>query len=185
MTREIMAGYEVDPDRIAIAGLSAGGAAAAIMGQTYPDLFTCVGVHSGLACGAARDMSSAMAAMRAGHAGRGGAGAKPVPTIIFHGQADHTVNVRNAGQVAAQAAADASLTTREEKGQARGGHAYTRTLFLDVDGEAVVEQWVVAGGGHAWFGGSAAGSYTDPRGPDATSEMLRFFALHQKSRSSV
>ena len=180
ITREIMAGYAVDPARVSIAGLSAGGAAAAIMGQAYPDLFAAIGVHSGLACGAARDMSSAMAAMRGGNAGRGAAGAPLVPTIIFHGQSDHTVSVRNAEQVAAQAAADASLTTREETGQAPNGRAYTRTLFLDRGGKAVIEQWLVQGGGHAWFGGSESGSYTDPRGPDATSEMLRFFASHAK-----
>ena len=178
ITREIMAGYAIDPARVYVAGLSAGGAAASIMGQAYPDLYAAVGVHSGLACGAARDLSSAMAAMHSGSTGRGAAGGRAVPTIIFHGQADHTVNPRNAEQVAAQAAADAALTTREETGRSAGGLAYTRTLFLGGDGSPLIERWLVQGGGHAWFGGSEAGSYTDPRGPDATSEMLRFFAAH-------
>ncbi len=180
ITREIMAGYAIDPARVYVAGLSAGGAAAAIMGQAYADLYAGVCVHSGLACGAARDMPSAMAAMRAGSVGRGAAGARAMPTIIFHGDADHTVNLRNAEQVAAQAAAEAALTTREEAGRSAGGQAYTRTLFLARDGKPVMEQWLVHGGGHAWFGGSEAGSYTDPRGPDATGEMLRFFATHRK-----
>ena len=179
ITREIMEGYAIDPARIYAAGLSAGGAAAAIMGQTYPDLYAAIGVHSGLACGAARDMSSAMAAMRAGSPGHGAAGAATMPTIIFHGQADYTVNARNAEQVAAQAAAESSLTAQEETGQAEG-RAYTRTLYLGADGEPVIEQWMVQGAGHAWFGGSNAGSYTDPRGPDATAEMVRFFGAHRK-----
>jgi poly(hydroxyalkanoate) depolymerase family esterase len=180
ITREVMAGYAVDPARVYAAGLSAGGAAAAIMGQTYPDLFAAIGVHSGLACGAARDMSSAMAAMRAGSAGRDAAAAHIIPTIIFHGSADHTVNARNAGQVAAQAAAGGALAATEEAGQSTGGHAYTRTLYAGPDGVAVIEQWLVQGGGHAWFGGSALGSYTDPMGPDASAEMLRFFAAHAR-----
>ena len=180
ITREIMAEYAIDPARIYVAGLSAGGAAAAIMGQAYPDLYAAIGVHSGLACGAARDMSSAMTAMRAGSPGQGAASAATMPTIIFHGQADYTVNARNADQVAAQAAADATLTAQEENGQSPGGHAYTRTLYLGVDGKPVIEQWRVEGGGHAWFGGSDSGSYTDPRGPDATAEMVRFFNAHRK-----
>jgi poly(3-hydroxybutyrate) depolymerase len=60
-----------------------------------------------------------------------------------------------------------------------GGHAYSRTLHADARGQTILEQWVIHGNGHAWSGGSPAGSNTDPQGPDATREMLRFFLEHR------
>jgi poly(hydroxyalkanoate) depolymerase family esterase len=183
ITRQVMRDYAVDPWRVYVTGLSAGGAAAAIMGDAYPDLFAAIGVHSGLACGAARDMPSAFAAMRGGGvtgtaAMRSTAQRRIVPAIVFHGDRDSTVNPRNADAVVAQSAQAAVLSDSVEQGRAAGGHAYSRTLSTDAAGRTVIEQWVVHGAGHAWFGGSAAGSYTDPRGPDATREMLRFFLEH-------
>ena len=181
ITLQIMQDYAVDPRRVYVAGLSAGGATAAIMGEAYPDLYAATGVHSGLACGAARDLTSAMAAMRQG----GGAhlaapGKQAIPAIVFHGDRDTTVHPRNGDEVIAQASPAATLRMRAEDGRAPGGHAYTRTLHADAAGRTVLEQWVVHGAGHAWSGGSAAGSYTDPRGPDATREMLRFFLEHPR-----
>ena len=187
ITRQVMRDYAVDPQRVYVAGLSAGGAAAAIMGDTYPDLYAAIGVHSGLACGAASDMPSAFAAMqgggvhRAAGAPRSGAQRRVVAAIVFHGDRDTTVNPRNADAVVAQSAQAAALKTHVEEGQVPGGHSYRRTLRTDANGQTVIEQWVVHGAGHAWFGGSPAGSYTDPRGPDATREMLRFFLEHPRS----
>jgi len=187
ITRQIMGDYAVDPQRVYVAGLSAGGAAAAIMGVTYPDLYAAVGVHSGLAAGAASDLPSAVAAMRQGGAAgsrRSGSGSgvtgdrQMVPTIVFHADQDHTVHPCNGAQVIRQARAGADLRTEVERGRVARGHAYSRTLYADANGQPLLEQWVVHGGGHAWSGGSPAGSYTDPRGPDATREMLRFFLEH-------
>ena len=189
MTRQIMRDYPVDPQRVYVAGLSAGGAAAAIMGATYPDLYAAVGVHSGLAVGAASDMPSAFAAMQGGAAAHAASGRVPmagqqriVPTIVFHGDQDRTVNPRNGDQVIAQArgasATALQATATVQQGQVSGGRSYRRTLHADAQGQTVLEQWVVHGAGHAWSGGSAAGSYTDPQGPDATREMLRFFLAH-------
>ncbi|HSI41111.1 MAG TPA: PHB depolymerase family esterase [Xanthobacteraceae bacterium] len=182
LTREIMAHHAVAPGRIYIAGLSAGGAAAAVMAANYPDLFAAAGVHSGLACGAARDMASAFDAMRQGMREGGPAPqpqtpqGPPVRTIVFHGDKDSTVNPVNGEQVLAQFRAGAGeLKPDVAAGRAAGGLDYTRTRLSDRDGRPLFEKWIVHGAGHAWSGGTSAGTYTEPRGPDASREMLRFF----------
>ncbi|RKT45951.1 extracellular catalytic domain type 1 short-chain-length polyhydroxyalkanoate depolymerase [Thiocapsa rosea] len=190
ITREIIRDYAVDPDRVYIAGLSAGGAAAAIMGATYPDLYAAIGVHSGLAYGAADDMPSALLAMRQGGASSDTSrhrhhwpdGKAPlVPTIVFHGDLDTTVNPINADQVIAGTPGVARLRKTLSQGESAGGIRYTRSVYADDAGRAQLEQWVLHGAGHAWSGGSADGSYTEPRGPDASREMLRFFMQHARS----
>ena len=181
ITRQIMRDYSVDPKRVYVAGLSAGAAAAAIMGATYNDLYAAVGVHSGLACGAAVDLPSALLAMRQG----GGwddravlSDRTAVPTIVFHGDRDNTVHPINGDQVLEQSARARSTQKKVHRGRVPGGHAYTRTTHIDASGRGIFEHWNIHGAGHAWSGGSPAGSYTDPRGPDATREMLRFFLEH-------
>jgi len=182
ITRQIMRDYSVDPQRVYIAGLSAGGAFAAVMGAAYPDLYAAIGVHSGLACGAANDVPSAFAAMRQGHQSAAGddvpddAGAL-VPTIVFHGDADQTVHPRNGDHVIGRSRSS-TLDKKVHRDRVPGGHAYTRTVYADGTGRALLEQWNIHGAGHAWSGGSPAGSHTDPRGPDAAREMLRFFLEH-------
>ena len=129
ITREVMRDYTVDPRRVYVAGLSAGGAAAAIMGDAYPELYAAIGVHSGLACGAAHNLASALRAMKRGGDGRRAARmpARVVPTIVFHGDQDTTVNPRNAEAVVAQtaqASPDASpLTVEMRKEQFRAATA--------------------------------------------------------------
>ena len=179
ITRQIMRNYSIDPKRVYVAGLSAGGAAAAIMGTTYADLYAAVGIHSGLACGAASDLASAFMAMRQGAGSQAVAEAgSPVPTIVFHGDRDTTVHPDNGGRILKQSARATSPTTKVLRGRVPHGHAYTRTILTDAGGRAISEQWNIHGAGHAWSGGSPAGSYADPRGPDATREMLRFFREH-------
>jgi poly(hydroxyalkanoate) depolymerase family esterase len=185
ITYQIMRDYSVDPQRVYIGGLSAGGAAAAVMGATYPDLYAAIGVHSGLACGAAIDIPSAFAAMRQGESSASMSGnisavlghGWDVPTIVFHGDQDNTVHPRNGDHVIAQRRT-AKLQKKIHRSRAPGGHAYTRTVHTDASGRAMFEHWEIHGAGHAWSGGSSAGSYTDPRGPDAAREMLRFFLEH-------
>ncbi len=176
ITRAVMAAHNVDPARVYVAGLSAGAAAAAIMGAAYPDLFAAVGVHSGLAPGAATDVSTAFAAMRQGSAGHPARRGRAMPTIVFHGDRDRTVHPVNGQHVLAQAGAGAALTSHVSRDAPPGRHAYTRTVHTDSQHRPVLEHWLLHGAGHAWSGGSADGSYTDPQGPDASREMMRFFA---------
>lgn len=200
MTQEIIRTYHVDPQRVYIAGLSAGGAMAAVMANTYPEIFAAVGLHSGLPHGAAHDMMSAFAAMRNGMPGSGSRQRPastnqprpPVPAIVFHGDRDTTVHPRNSDQALAQCMANqpprasradnrGNRRIATEKGAVPGGREFTKVMRYDDDGNLLAEQWTIHGAGHAWSGGNSKGSYTDPKGPDASREMLRFFMLHKKA----
>ena len=180
LTREIMAEFNVAPARVYVAGLSSGGAAAAVMAMTYPDIYAAVGIHSGLACGSAGSMSGALSTMRRGALLRPLQATHPVPTIVFHGDRDTTVSPINGDQAIVQAQPGADLTTATLEGHSAGGMAYTRTILTEPDGLWSAEHWVLHGAGHAWAGGHPAGSYTDPTGPDASREMLRFFLSHTR-----
>jgi poly(hydroxyalkanoate) depolymerase family esterase len=183
ITRDIIAAHPVDPARVYIAGMSAGGAMAAIMVATYPDLYAAAGIHSGLPAGCAHDLPSALAAMKGGkrhgrrHHAQSDQGAPRRPIIVFHGDADATVNIANAAQL---------VQGFEPR---RGGDAPRRvetsrrscTVASLVSSDGIdAELWTVHGAPHAWSGGDTRGSYTDPTGPDASAEMLRFFLAHPK-----
>jgi len=178
MTRKAAVEHGVSRDQTFVAGLSAGAAMAVILGETYPDVFSAVGAHSGLAFGAAKDVPSAFAAM----AGRnrsvaGSAGTdSTVRTIVFHGSTDSTVHPANGEQIAQDIVSRCSEPTIESMKQgAAGGRSFDRKITTTADGLTKLEHWVVDGLGHAWSGGQPEGTYTDPRGPDASSEMIRFF----------
>ena len=196
LTRRVMREYAVDPTRVYVAGLSAGGAMAVVLAATYPDLFAAVGVHSGLPYKAGEGPLSAWLAMRLGApavaSGQAPAGARGVPLIVFHGDADRTVSPANASQLVAQWArrsglVDAALPARLveptflRRRRAPGGHAYTQAVYRSGD-RTVIEQWTVHGLAHAWSGGSPTGSYADPLGPDASAELVRFFDRHRLAR---
>ncbi len=184
MTWEIIDRWQADSARIYVAGLSAGGAMAAIMGAAYPDLYTAVGVHSGLPVGRARDMITGLAAMKKvgpDTGSKAGQLRQRVPVIVFHGDQDDVVHSANGEAVLEQFlrpvpdSAGESLRRVQEPGTTSGGRRYTRTAMFDRTGRSVAEHWQLYGAGHAWSGGSRAGSHTDPAGPNASAEMLRFF----------
>lgn len=216
ITREIAANYPVDSRRIYVAGLSAGAAMAVILGETYPELYAGVGAHSGLPYAAAHDVASAFAAMGGGRAGMPdlanlpgmsklpgmsslpGTASGPrkkvahfVPTIVFHGDQDHTVAMGNGVEIIQQAASARTGNTGErplapttQSGVAPGGRGYSRTVHSDAHGHPRIESWTLHGAGHAWSGGSAQGSYTDGTGPDASAEMVRFFMAQPTAGSA-
>ncbi|AVS80935.1 esterase [Paracidovorax avenae] len=190
IVQEVAARHAVDPGRIFVAGLSAGAAMAVVMGETYPELFAGIGAHSGLPYGSARDIPSALAAMKGGRRGAGGHGTRadhaagqphrqmvqPVPIIVFHGDRDHTVQHSNGVQIVEHARrAHGTSASSTQTGEARGGRKYSRTVHTCGQGHACIESWTLHGAGHAWSGGDANGSYTDARGPDASVEIVRFF----------
>lgn len=175
MTRQVLREHGGDAERVYVAGLSAGGAMAAVMAAAYPELYAAVGVHSGLPVGAAHDLMSGLNAMKGApkKIREGAQVGQPVPVIVFHGDHDAIVHPSNGHATFrqfTQGAGGRGLETREERGQ---GH--TRITALDGAGQVMAEHWLLHGAGHAWSGGSAAGSYAVTSGPDASAEMLRFF----------
>lgn len=204
MTQAIMKEHNIDPRRVYIAGLSAGGAMAAIVADAYPEIFAAAGVHSGLPNGAASNVAEALAVMSSGQIGNGRQASvinpgmhgmppiqptKPtqqpqrsVPTIVFHGDQDRTVHPRNGEQVIASVLGSAAAANpRVTQGISANGRRYTSATHHGDAGEVLAEHWLVHGAGHAWSGGHAMGSYTDAKGPDATAEMLRFFFAHPQT----
>jgi poly(hydroxyalkanoate) depolymerase family esterase len=198
LTREIIGRYHLDERRVYVAGLSAGGAMAMVLGVNYPDVYAAIGIHSGLPYAAAHDLPSAFAAMQQGqpnpllspHGKAAGFGKfiHPLPAIIFHGERDTTVHPGNGEQVLAQwikahsgGTAGTQLQVTEQHGQTPGGHRYTRSRYRNPNGLVVLERWWVHGAGHDWSGGSAEGSFTDPKGPEASAEMVRFFLQHARN----
>ncbi|HSP25860.1 MAG TPA: PHB depolymerase family esterase [Saliniramus sp.] len=179
LTRKLMREFDLGRDAVFVAGLSAGGAMAAILADVYPDVFSAAAIHSGLTRGAARDVISAMSAMRSGGVSQGIAPtvamrSLPVRRIVFQGDADSTVHPSNAAMIVAAAVGDDAVPTKTGKRTVRG-RGYARSHFAGSDGAVMLELWMIEGSGHAWSGGRAGGSYTDSKGPDASVQMFRFF----------
>lgn len=192
LTRHVLAGdykgRQADPARVYVAGLSAGGAMAAVVAGLYPGIFAAVGVHSGLPSGAAQDLLSAFGAMRRGARGQ----ATPaMPTIVFHGSADRTVHpdngehISDAALAALRASGLALVKSRSTVGAANEQSSTERVVYRAADGPSYVEHWRVDAGPHAWSGGDAAGSYTDPDGPSASAAMLAFFLQHKRQATAA
>ncbi|MDP3874009.1 MAG: PHB depolymerase family esterase [Methyloversatilis sp.] len=190
LTRQVMQDQDIDPARVYIAGMSAGGAMAAVLARDYPGLYAALGVHSGIAAGRAHDAVSAMRIMASGpdalppdllspteH------GALQLPRIVFHGDADTTVHPSNADALyAAQEPSGDGAASRHASSEATpasdGQRGYTRSALFGTSGVSQGERWIIHGAGHAWTGGDGTQSHTDAAGPDASRQMMRFFLQH-------
>ena len=189
ITGQVMDDYAVDAGRVYVAGFSAGGAMAAVMAAAYPHLYAAAGVHSGLAYAAAGDLGSAYAAMKRGPKPRSRPPAPTLPLIVFHGDRDAIVAPDNAAGLIDDALAGSTdlrlaspATGVTSRGQVPGGHAYTRICYGSPGGGILAERWTIHQSGHSWSGGVPHESYTDPRGPDASEEFIRFFNEHPATR---
>jgi poly(hydroxyalkanoate) depolymerase family esterase len=195
ITDQVRQHYTIDAHRTYVTGLSAGGAMAAVMAATYPDVYAAVGVGSGCEytagapCAGYRSDDPEKAGQRAYQAM--GAHARVVPFIVFHGDQDTTVPPINAeqqvraGQVADDWADDGAengsipvAPTSTVAGQVPGGRSYTVEHYSDGQGHELAQFWLVHGMGHAWSGGNAAVSYADPAGPNESAAMYDFFVAH-------
>lgn len=201
VVREMQRLYNVDADRVYVAGVSAGGAMAVVMGAAYPDLFAAIGVFAGVEFKAATSRTSAFGLLRHGapdpvrqgrlafEAMSVGVRERPktrMPVIVFQGSHDHRVPRGAADQVIAQWAetnacmAGSSgekadpLMEQVREGSVTNGYTFTRHVYSDGDG-LLMEKWIVHGLGHAWSGSPQPSRYGDPKGPNASAEIWRFF----------
>lgn len=205
MVNNVKSQYAIDDDKVFAAGISAGGAMSVIMGATYPDIFSGIGVSAGLEFKAATSMTQAFTAMSSGGPSPTTQGdlayqemqkstVKVMPTIVFHGTSDYTVGTVNGNQVVEQwirtndraddGQANNSINASNRivtTGQVSGGRSYTRYQYLDTSSNSIVEKYEITGMGHAWSGGSTAGNYTDSTGPDATTLMWEFFNQNEST----
>ena len=192
LTQQIRIAHTFDPDRIFVAGMSAGGAMAVVLGEQYPELFAAVGVHSGLPSGVASNVIQALSAMKGGNhpamhqqSTSSIQGVSPPtsgraqPTIIFHGAKDRTVDVANAQAIVSKcisrASQDDNSVTSQHSQPSSGLNAVTVTTYRDSEQRIICEYWHLHSAGHQWSGGNPAGTHTDATGPDASVEMVRFF----------
>jgi len=188
ITREVMAAHAVDPRRVYVAGVSAGAAMAVITAAAYPDLYAAVGSHSGIPYRAAADVPHAIAVMHNGspdpailaYALQDALGRARPALVALHGGADAVVTATNSRQLAAQWAGVLGLSASPAERTTEGGLAVERTRWKAADGSTAIELAIVDGVAHAWSGGSAEGTYTDPRGPDAARLMIDFLLAHHR-----
>lgn len=176
LARTLSHEYGIAPERVFAAGLSAGAAMADVLAETHSEVFSRVGLHSGLPHLSAHDVMSAFAAMKGdGRNGRRSANAKVGRKLIIHGTADPTVHPSNAEEIFDRMRVRHPGSTIVVNRVKTSGREATRQILVGPKGEALAEQLLIDGAGHAWSGGDASGSYADPLGPDASREMVAFF----------
>lgn len=201
ITREVMAGWAVNPQRVYVAGISAGGAMSVIMAATYPDLYAAAMVYAGCQYQGGATCMGAGATLPAEESGRRayeamGSRARVVPVLVIQGDTDPLVPPANAERVVQQflasddwadnGANDGSVNRNRSatrSGQKPGGRSYDIDDYTDAAGCLLAQRWLIQGMGHAWSNATPNGSprdaaLTDPLGPDVSTPTLEFFLSH-------
>jgi poly(hydroxyalkanoate) depolymerase family esterase len=198
LVQAVVAQHRLDPERVYVAGMSAGAGLAALLAIRYPSVFAAVGLHSGVVFGEARSAVAAMDVMRRGSRN------DPVglidatvdvrnfpgmPAIIVHGELDSVVSANNAEQLSTQflrlngfidaTGARRAGETREEK----VADGVVRDFVKN--GRRVVKTCVVRGLGHSWAGGDDTVAFHSSKGPDSTALMWEFFKHQRRVKHSV
>lgn len=176
LVRELQLEYRLDRQSTFAAGLSAGASMAAILGASYPEVFSAVGIHSGVDYAAAHDAASAFAAMRGQSGGaRINSATSGIRTILFHGTKDAVVHPSNADALRDAALGGRATYKIRSEAVDVNGRAATRVDYIDTAGKTQVQDWRIEGAGHLWSGGNSKGSHTDASGPHASDAMVQFF----------
>ena len=194
IVRRVMKRYRVDPARVYVAGMSAGGAMACVLANRYGSMFAACAVHSGLRYRAASSPGTAVAAMRRGSpnsaleaARQSTLASQPsaafVPTLVIHGDRDETVNRINADQIIEQTRTLAEYESVPPRPlieiaerRVAGSHRAYRLRDYARDGRIVLRRIIIEGLGHAWSGGDERHSFNDSQGPDASQLIRKFFS---------
>ncbi|MDP2213541.1 PHB depolymerase family esterase [Phenylobacterium sp.] len=194
MTAHAIATYQLEPERVFVSGLSAGGAMAAVMLAAYPDIFAGGAIIAGLPYGVAGNVGQAMMAMRgsdrrdASALGALARGASPqggrTPRVsIWHGAADHTVNPANAEASAGQWAWMHGLAVEPDETWSPPGRSHSVWRSPE-GGQVMIEKHLIAGLGHGTplavdgpDGAGAVAPYMLEAGVSSSLESLRFWGL--------
>jgi poly(hydroxyalkanoate) depolymerase family esterase len=193
----------IDPQRVYVAGMSAGGAMACLLAVRHSRLFAACAIHSGLMYGAANSPAQALAAMRSGPSPasvdksrrlvRETNESAIVPTLVIHGDRDTTVNPVNADQIIEQLKLRAEdlvdpsaglLLMSEVRRVESGGRPYRQQDWTQ-QGRIVLRKMVVEGLGHAWSGGDPRFDFNDANGPDASRFILDFVMQYQRQTPAI
>ena len=190
ITREVISKYNVDTSRVFIAGVSAGAAMAGLVAAAYPEMYAAAALHSGPEFRAASNVGEALQVMKKGGPDPMQQGllayqamnqrAQIMPVILFQGAKDAVVMPVNGEQATRQWQttndhADDGNQNNSLKIESGRGEGFSFTRASQKNGRVIIEYFLIDALGHAWSGGSSAGTYTDPKTLDATAEMIRFF----------
>ena len=205
MTRQIMKQREIDPERVYMAGTSAGGFMTAAMAAAYPDIYAAVSIVAG---GAYQDVGclgplpgSPVDLISANARAQMGPRARIVPRMTMGGERDEAIPPHCVEKALQQGLRTNNLVLGDsqtspislEPASSRrvansGGYDSTVETYLDPQGCVIAERWLIDEMNHFWPGGPADAewkNFTDPKGPSGAQASWDFFARYARSETSL